>query len=96
MKAQTHLKLQLREIIVNWNYIDTIIFMVILLTYVGFTDPCDRCMVNLGYGQMSCKDAFMQKIGYVENDVGVFVKNDYNNLNLSLENLTINKSLTIP
>lgn len=71
MKIQTHLKLYLRELIDNWKYIDSIIFLIILLMYVGFTDPCDRCMVNLGYGEQSCKAAFLTKIGYEETEYGV-------------------------
>lgn len=71
MKAQTHLKLYLRELIDNWKYIDGIIFLIILLMYVGFTDPCDRCMVNLGYGEMSCKQAFLTQIGYEETKYGI-------------------------
>ena len=71
MKAQTHLKLYLRELIDNWKYIDSIIFLIILLMYVGFTDPCDRCIVNVGSGEMTCKEAFLQKIGYEETEYGI-------------------------
>jgi hypothetical protein len=77
MKIQTHLLLYLREIIDNWKYIDGIIFLIILLMYVGFTDPCDRCIVDMGYGGTTCKDAFMQKIGYEENDLGIVVKKEF-------------------
>ena len=92
MKAQTHLLLFLRDKIDNWKYIDSIIFLIILLIYVGFTDPCDRCMVNIGYGEMSCKDAFLQKIGYVENEAGIIAKQkiDFSDFdNLTITNLTI-------
>ena len=88
MKAQTHLKLYIRELIDNWKYIDSIIFLIILLMYVGFTDPCDRCMVNLGSGEQSCKDAFLNKIGYEDTPYGA-QKIDYTK---KLENLTFNFS----
>jgi hypothetical protein len=73
MKVQTHLSLFLKEYIQNWKYVDMIIFLVILLFFVGFSDPCDRCAVDFGQGQMSCKDAFLNKIGLEENDKGVVV-----------------------
>ncbi len=83
MKIQTHLKLYLREIIDNWKYIDGIIFLIILLMYVGFTDPCDRCIVDIGYGKMTCEAAFLQEIGYEDVD-GIIVKKDiYNFSNIA-------------
>jgi hypothetical protein len=92
MKLQTHAKLYIRELIDNWKYIDSIIFLIILLMYVGFTDPCDRCMVNLGSGEQSCKDAFLNKIGYEEIN-GVIKKIDYteqiNNMFYNLTNISI-------
>jgi hypothetical protein len=86
-KIETHLKLQLREIIDNWRYIDTILFMMILVIYVGFTDPCDRCLVNTGYGEQTCKEAFLNKIGFEEIGSGfVIPKQD----NFNFPNITIN------
>ena len=80
MKIQTHAKLYLRELIDNWKYIDGIIFLIILLIYVGYTDPCDRCMVKLDGTEQSCKDAFLVKIGYEETDFGIQKINPGNNL----------------
>jgi hypothetical protein len=71
MKPQTHAKLYLREIIDNWKYIDGIIFLVILLMFVGFTDPCDRCIVKQDGLELSCKDAFLKNIGYEDTEYGV-------------------------
>jgi len=89
MKPETHVKLYLREIIDNWNYVDSIIFLIILLVHVGFTDPCDHCIVNYGGGEMTCKDAFYLKIGYEETDYGL-QKIDYaaKLKNLTLEDIT--------
>jgi len=78
MKIERHLKLYIRDIIDNWRYIDTIIFMMILVIYVGFTDPCDRCLVNTGYGEQTCKEAFMNKIGYEQTGNGLMVKSNPN------------------
>lgn len=77
MKPQTHLKLFLREHIENWKYVDTILFLIILLIWMGYTDPCDRCAVDFGMGQMTCKEAFLYKIGLEENEMGLIIKKDY-------------------
>ena len=59
VSLERHLKLALREWIVNWNYIDTIIFLVILLIFLGISDPCERCMINDPVnGQMTCTEKF--------------------------------------
>ena len=71
MQIQTHLKLYLREIIDNWKYIDGIIFLIILLMYVGFTDPCDRCLIETDGVERSCKDAFLISIGYEDTPYGL-------------------------
>lgn len=84
MKIETHLKLWLREQIDNWQYIDSILFLIILLLSTGFTNPCEMCKVDLGYGQMSCADAFLNKIGY-EDTGGIVVKKEYNFTNLTFE-----------
>jgi hypothetical protein len=76
MKLQTHLKLFAREHIENWKYIDTIIFLILLLIYMGYTDPCDRCAVNFGYGEQTCKEAFMTRIGYEEGYGNTWVKTE--------------------
>lgn len=79
MKIETYLLLHLRELIDNWKYVDGIIFLIILLMYVGFTDPCDRCMVNAqGSSEiMSCKDAFNIRVNldsYVADSLEKFNK----------------------
>ncbi len=87
MKLQTHLKLYLREIIDNWKYIDSIIFLFILLMYVGFTDPCDRCIVRNGGNDLTCKEAFLKKLGYEEEN-GVIKKNYINMSEIDFSNIT--------
>jgi hypothetical protein len=60
MKAETHLKMWLRDKIENWSYIDSILFLFILLLSSGFTNPCDRCMVTTEFSPepISCEQAF--------------------------------------
>ena len=86
MNLQTNLKLFAREHIENWKYVDTIIFLIILLIYMGYTDPCDRCAVNLGTGQMSCKEAFLQKIDMQETDYGFIIPRQ---VNLNFTNISV-------
>ena len=75
MKLQTQFKLYLRDIVDNWHYIDTIIFLIILLIYSGFTNPCDSCMVSSPFGDgsmITCKDRFMRDLTF---DSGNWVRN---------------------
>lgn len=75
MKTQTHLKLYLREAIDNWKYYDTIIFLIILLVYAGFTNPCDSCMVShpsIPDKMISCLDRFNMDLTWDSTD---FVRN---------------------
>lgn len=84
MKAETHLKLWLREQIDNWQYIDSILFLIILLLSTGFTDPCDRCMVSSIYSEepISCKDAFMYRLNMTDSENALQM---FNNSNLTFE-----------
>lgn len=71
MKLQTHVKLFLKEVITNWRYIDTILFMALLVIYVGFTDPCDRCIIKTEGNERTCKEAYYLSIGYEETEYGL-------------------------
>jgi len=86
MKLQTHFKLFAREHIENWKYVDTIIFLILLLIYMGYTDPCDRCAVNFGTGQMSCKEAFLMKANLQETSSGIIIprQDNFNFTNISV------------
>ena len=76
MKIETHLLLYLREVIDNWKYIDGIIFLLILLMYVGFTDPCERCMVNSPHSSelITCKQAFNIRIGLDDRQIADLIE----------------------
>lgn len=71
METQTHLKLYIREAIDNWKYIDSIIFLVILLIYSGFTDPCESCQVShpsIEGEMISCKERFISQFDLTFNE----------------------------
>lgn len=71
MKPQTHVKLFFREIVQNWAYIDTILFLFIIVISTGFTDPCEQCKIISQGNELSCKQMFLNQIGYEETAYGV-------------------------
>lgn len=94
-RPETHLLLFLRDKIENWEYVDNILFLIILLVSVGFTNPCDSCMVTTPYGTgelVSCQDAFNMRINATNIDIGtlnltdnlVIFDNSYTNLTTNL------------
>lgn len=85
MELKTHIKLYLRETIDNWRYIDTIIFLVLLIIYSGLTNPCDRCIIEKDGVQMSCQQVYYPDYSQLEINRIVNENISFDNLNLTFE-----------
>lgn len=75
----------INEFYANWDYVFYIWFLLVLLIWSGYSDPCERCRINNNGVEISCKEMYFTSVGYIENDFGQLQKNivNINNLNIS-------------